>query len=96
MYLFQHLSALYMHIYYPQLSKGNTQRPFSKSPGIVQAVKFHPSRPFLFVVTQQHVKIYHLVEQKLIKKLMSGCKWLSSIDVHPSGDHIVLGKLVEQ
>lgn len=31
------------------------------------------------------------MEQKLVKKLLSGCKWLSSIDVHPSGDHILLG-----
>jgi ribosome biogenesis protein ERB1 len=65
--------------------------PFAKSPGKVQAVSFHPSRPFLFVVTQQHVKVFHLVEQTLVKKLMSGCKWLSSLDVHPSGDHVIVG-----
>ena len=52
---------------------------------------FHPSRPYLFVVTQQHVKLYHLVEQKLVKRLLSGCKWLSSIDVHPSGNHVIIG-----
>lgn len=74
-----------------QISKGKTQYPFSKSPGLVQCVMFHPSRPFLFVVTQQHVKIFHLVEQSLVKKLLSGCKWLSCADVHSSGDHIVLG-----
>jgi ribosome biogenesis protein ERB1 len=27
----------------------------------------------------------------MIKKLLSGCKWLSSIDIHPSGDHVILG-----
>ncbi len=74
-----------------QISKARTQTPFSKSPGRVQDVRFHPSRPFLFVVTQQHVKIYNLVEQKLVKKLVSNCKWLSSISVHPSGDHVLLG-----
>ena len=74
-----------------QLSKAKSQTPFAKSPGNVQAICFHNSRPYLFVATQQHVKIYHLVEQKLIKKLMSGCKWLSSMDIHPSGDHIILG-----
>ena len=47
--------------------------------------------PFFFVVTQQHIKVFHLVEQKLIKRLLSGCKWLSSIDIHPSGDHVILG-----
>ena len=58
---------------------------------MVQDLSFHPSRPFLFVATQQHVKLYHLVEQKMVKKLMSGCKWISSIDIHPSGDHVLVG-----
>ena len=74
-----------------QVSKAKTQQPFSKAPGEVQAVAFHPSRPVLVVATKQHIKLYHLVEQKLIKKLLSGCKWLSCLDVHPSGDHILAG-----
>jgi ribosome biogenesis protein ERB1 len=83
----QGAKALCVH----QLSKAKTQTPFNKSPGRVQDMSFHPSRPFLFVVTQQHVKVYNLVEQKLVKKLVSNCKWLSSIAVHSSGDHILLG-----
>lgn len=74
-----------------QLSKAKSQCPFNKTPGNVQAVSFHPSRPFLFIVTQQHIRLYHLVEQKLVKKLISGCKWISSIDIHPSGDHVIVG-----
>ena len=74
-----------------QLSKGKTQCPFTKSPGSVQCISFHPSRPFLFVATQTAVKVYHLIEQRLVKKLMSGCKWISSIDMHPSGDHVIIG-----
>lgn len=27
----------------------------------------------------------------LVKKLISGCKWISCIDVHPSGDHLIAG-----
>lgn len=27
----------------------------------------------------------------LVKKLISGCKWISCIDVHPSGDHLIVG-----
>ena len=73
------------------MSKGKTQCPFTKSPGSVQCISFHPSRPFLFVATQTAVKVYHLIEQKLVKKLMSGCKWISSIDMHPSGDHVIIG-----
>jgi ribosome biogenesis protein ERB1 len=74
-----------------QLSKAKSQSPFGKSPGNVQGVGFHPSRPYLYVLTQQHVKIYHLIEQQLVKKLLSGCKWLSCADIHPSGDHLIVG-----
>lgn len=74
-----------------QLSKGKTQCPFTRSPGDVQCVSFHPSRPFLFVATQTAVKVYHLIEQKLVKKLLTACKWISSIDMHPSGDHVIIG-----
>ncbi|CAN0218502.1 unnamed protein product, partial [Laminaria digitata] len=59
--------------------------------GEVQCVKFHVTKPFLFVATKQQVRIYHLVKQILVKRLVSGCKWISCIDVHPSGDHIIVG-----
>jgi len=41
--------------------------------------------------TQQYVRIYNLAEQKLLKTLMPGIKWISSMDVHPSGDHLIVG-----
>jgi len=25
--------------------------------------------------------------------LVSGCRWISSLDVHPSGDHLIVGSL---
>jgi hypothetical protein len=46
------------------MSKAKSQSPFNKSPGNVQDICFHPSRPYLFIATQQHVKVFHLVEQK--------------------------------
>lgn len=73
-----------------QVSKAKSQTPFNKNPGLVQAVLFHPTRPFVFVATQQHVKVFNLVEQKMVKRLLSGCKWLSCMAVHPQGDHIVV------
>jgi ribosome biogenesis protein ERB1 len=80
-------SAITIH----QISKAKTQTPFSKSPGNVQTMSFHPTRPFFFVATQQHVKVYNLVEQKIVKKLLTNCKWISSISVHGSGDHLLVG-----
>lgn len=38
-----------------QLSKGASQNPFRKNRGRVVRVLFHPSKPFFFVATQQHV-----------------------------------------
>ena len=41
--------------------------------------------------TQTYVRLYSLSEQKLIKTLMPGIKWISSMSVHPSGDHMIVG-----
>jgi len=76
-----------------QLSKGNSQQPFNKAKGEAQAACFHPNKPFLFVANQQHVRIYHLVKQAMVKRLISGCRWISSLDIHPSGDHLIVGSL---
>jgi ribosome biogenesis protein ERB1 len=46
---------------------------------------FHPNKPFLFVATQRNVKVYNLVNQEMVKKLISGVKWISSMDIHPQG-----------
>ena len=46
-------SAVLIH----RLSRHQTQTPFAKSKGLVQCVLFHPEKPFLFVATQQHVRV---------------------------------------
>uniref|UniRef100_M4B711 Ribosome biogenesis protein BOP1 homolog n=1 Tax=Hyaloperonospora arabidopsidis (strain Emoy2) TaxID=559515 RepID=M4B711_HYAAE len=74
-----------------QLSKRKTQNPFQKSLGQVQCILFHPSKPFFFHATQRHVRVYNLVKQSIVKKLSSGVKWISSMAVHPNGDHLLVG-----
>ncbi|CAI5712454.1 unnamed protein product [Hyaloperonospora brassicae] len=74
-----------------QLSKRKTQNPFQKSVGQVQCILFHPSKPFFFHATQRHVRVYNLVKQSIVKKLSSGVKWISSMAVHPNGDHLLVG-----
>ncbi|EGZ28296.1 hypothetical protein PHYSODRAFT_248457, partial [Phytophthora sojae] len=74
-----------------QISKRKTQNPFQKSVGQVQCVLFHPSKPFFFHATQRHVRVYNLVKQSIVKKLSSGVKWISSMAVHPNGDHLLVG-----
>ncbi|CDO96549.1 unnamed protein product [Kluyveromyces dobzhanskii CBS 2104] len=72
-----------------QLSKHSTQSPFKKSKGIIMDAKFHPFKPQLFVCSQRYVRIYDLSQQVLIKKLLPGARWLSTIDIHPRGDNLI-------
>ncbi|XP_043546883.1 ribosome biogenesis protein bop1 [Chiloscyllium plagiosum] len=74
-----------------QLSKRRSQNPFRKNKGMVQCVLFHPIRPFFFVATQRYIRIYNLLKQELSKKLMTNCKWVSSMAVHPGGDNVICG-----
>ncbi|KAI9215802.1 WD40-repeat-containing domain protein, partial [Blastocladiella britannica] len=74
-----------------QLSRKQTQQPFKKNKGLVITAHFHPTRPQLLIATQRHVRIYDLQQQTLLKKLMSGCKWIASMDVHPGGEHVIVG-----
>lgn len=80
-----------MSVLIHQLSRRRSQNPFSKSKGLVQRVLFHPVRPFLFVATQRFVRVYNLLKQQLTKKLQTNCKWVSSMDVHPGGDNVIIG-----
>ncbi|KAI0313825.1 BOP1NT-domain-containing protein [Amylostereum chailletii] len=74
-----------------QISRRHSQAPFKKIKGSVQLVLFHPSKPHFFVATQRYVRVYNLAEQKLLKTLQPGIRWISSMDVHPSGDHLIVG-----
>ncbi|KAJ9103674.1 Ribosome biogenesis protein erb1 [Naganishia cerealis] len=74
-----------------QLSKHQTQSPFKRTKGSVQRVAFHPHKPHFFVATQRYVRIYDLVGQQLLKTLMTGLKWISSMDIHPLGDNLIVG-----
>nr|NVI69929.1 putative ribosome biogenesis protein BOP1 homolog [Cucujiformia] len=74
-----------------QISQRRSQLPLTKSKGLIQCVLFHPTKPCLFVATQKHVRIYDLVKQLLIKKLITNSKWISSIAIHPNGDNLLVG-----
>jgi len=67
-------------------------KPFkSLKGGAIQAVSFHPLKALFFVCTQKSVRIYDLQKQQCVKQLLSGARWISSIAVHPGGDHVVIG-----
>nr|MBE5724380.1 putative ribosome biogenesis protein BOP1-like protein [Cucujiformia] len=73
-----------------QISQRRSQLPLTKSKGLIQCVLFHPTKPCLFVATQRHVRIYDLVKQNLMKKLMTNCKWISTMAIHPGGDNLLV------
>lgn len=74
-----------------QLSHRRSQAPFAKLKGTISKVLFHPVRPYFFVAMQRFVRVYNLLKQELSKKLISNCKWISSIAVHPKGDNVITG-----
>ncbi|KAF9544614.1 Ribosome biogenesis protein erb1 [Mortierella hygrophila] len=80
-------SAVLIH----QLTKHQTQQPFKKNKGAVQRVMFHPTKPMFFVATQRYVRQYNLQRQELVKTMQTGVKWISSLDVHPAGDNLIIG-----
>lgn len=74
------------------INQQKSMRPFRKlKGGQVQSCAFHPSKPHFIVATMRNVRIYDLQKQEPLKHLVSGARWISSVSMHPSGDHIVVG-----
>ncbi|KAJ9697624.1 hypothetical protein PVL29_009447 [Vitis rotundifolia] len=74
-----------------QLSKKITQRIPFKLHGLPVSSIFHPTRSIFFISTKKNVRVYDLLKQKLIKKLETGLREVSSIAVHPAGDNVIVG-----
>ncbi|KAF8019303.1 hypothetical protein BT93_G0090 [Corymbia citriodora subsp. variegata] len=74
-----------------QLSKKVTQKIPFKLHGLPVSSVFHPSRSIFFVSTKKNVRVYDLLKQKLIKKLETGLREVSSIAIHPQGDNVIVG-----
>lgn len=85
--------AILMH----QLSKRLTQRIPFKLHGLPVSTAFHPMHSIFFIATKKNVRVYDLLKQKLIKKLVTGLREVSSIAVHPAGiclTHIYIMHLI--
>lgn len=84
-------SSSFTSVLIHRISQSKSQTPFTKNKGLIQSISFHPSKPFFFVASQRNVRIYNLQTQVLVKKLLTPAKWISSMAIHPSGDHVLLG-----
>ncbi|XP_028064001.1 ribosome biogenesis protein BOP1 homolog [Camellia sinensis] len=74
-----------------QLSKRLTQRLPFKLHGLPVSSTFHPTRSIFFISTKKNIRVYDLLKQKLIKKLETGLREVSSIAIHPGGDNVIVG-----
>ncbi|GAB2235618.1 hypothetical protein Drorol1_Dr00026048 [Drosera rotundifolia] len=74
-----------------QLSKHVTQRIPFKLHGLPVTSTFHPSRSVFFIATKKNVRVYDLLKQKLMKKLETRMREISSIAIHPGGDNVLVG-----
>ncbi|KAJ6245454.1 ribosome biogenesis protein bop1 block of proliferation 1 protein [Anaeramoeba flamelloides] len=80
-------NAVFIH----KISAIRTQNPFGKSKGLVVTAEWHPTKPIIFIATQSHIRIYHLIEQKMISKLKPRVRWISSLAIHSGGENLVIG-----
>ncbi|KAF8761538.1 Ribosome biogenesis protein YTM1 [Rhizoctonia solani] len=76
--------AVWIH----QTSKRHSQAPFRKVKGAVQCVLFHPTKPHFFVAICSPVRPRCA---KIAQDAYAGYSLDIKHDVHPSGDHIVVG-----
>ncbi len=73
------------------LSRHVTQVPFRKISNLPRVAHFHPQRPLFFLATNQAIRCYDLQKMELSKTIQPGARMISSFDVHPGGDHLVVG-----
>jgi len=73
------------------LSRSASQKPFSKSRGLVKKAFFHWTKPQLLLMTSKNVHIFNLQKQVTEKKLKSGAEFNSSLCLHPYGDNLIIG-----
>ena len=73
------------------LATHTSQLPFRRFKGYAQCVRFHPSKPLFFVASQRTIQVFDLARQALVKTLQPGARWISSFEVHPGGDNVLVG-----
>ena len=73
------------------IAQHRTQMPFRKLSNLPQTAQFHPERPLLFLATKQTIRVWDLQKMEMVKKVEPGARIISSFDLHPSGNHMIVG-----
>ncbi|KNC51639.1 ribosome biogenesis protein bop1 [Thecamonas trahens ATCC 50062] len=80
-------NAVFIH----QVSSKRSLTPFAGRGGFVQRIRWHPSKPLLFVATHSEIRVYNLTQQKLIRRLKVTGSYISDMVIHPGGDNVLVG-----
>ena len=83
-------SSASSHILIHRLSAHASHSPFARQKGAVSCCSFHPTQPFFLLAARSSVLVYHLVRAVLVKRLLTPMQLISSLAVHPSGDHVLV------
>lgn len=67
--------------------------PITSAKSFIQAVAFHPTSPQFFVATHHHIFVYDLKKKEKVMQLRPNVQWISSIDVHQNGEHVIAGSI---
>ena len=65
--------------------------PIAASNAYIQRIAFHPTKHQFFVATQRNILVFDLKEKTKLLRLRPLVQWISSIDVHPTGEHVIAG-----
>jgi ribosome biogenesis protein ERB1 len=77
-------------IYIHSLTKMTHQLPISKLHGNVNAISFHPTKPY-FIVASNKIFIYNLQKQELVRSFISNLGMITHIAVHKNGSDLIAG-----
>ena len=78
-------------IFIHSITKMTHQLPISHIKGNVNAMSFHPNKPYFIVGTNSNLFIYNLQKQELVRKFISNLKTISKISIDKSGSDLIAG-----
>jgi len=72
------------------IPKKKSQNPFKRVRGVIGHVIFHPTQPSIIISTQMRIIIFNLQLNKRVKTMTVNTKFITSIDIHPNGEHLLV------
>jgi ribosome biogenesis protein ERB1 len=57
----------------------------------ITSVIFHPNKPLLYLAFRNEILTYDLANKGIISELSSNCTNITSLAIHPLGDHLIIG-----